>query len=201
MAGLLHNLAFRRGRPLHVTGVFCFCAAQVLARTGLPAFPGAQGFGSETPGGRGGRIVEVVNLDDAGPGSLRQALEVEEGPRIVVFRTGGTVELTRPIVMAGEEDSYVTIAGQTAPGGGIQLKNFGLWIRQGAHDIVVRFLRLRPGAYLPGADNTMDIDGLELYGDRGTQVYNIVLDHNSFEWGLDENASAWDWVTDVTFQW
>ena len=63
----------------------------------LPAFPGAEGYGSYTPGGHGGRIIEVTNLNDAGPGSLRDALEVQTGPRIVVFRISGMIELSTSI--------------------------------------------------------------------------------------------------------
>ena len=165
----------------------------------LPAFPGAEGFGAQTPGGRAGRVVEVTNLNDSGPGSLRQALEVEAGPRTVVFRTGGTIALNSRIKMAGEADSFVTVAGQTAPGDGIQLKNWGVQIRDGAHDIVIRHLRIRPGNG-SGAFTT-DIDPLEIWGSGGSHVYNIVVDHVSLEWAMDENSSAYAWATDITYQW
>src|SRR5690349_3267163 len=78
----------------------------------IPAFPGAEGFGSLSVGGRGGKVIEVTNLDDAGPGSLRAAVEVE-GPRIVVFRVAGTIELQSGLVVA---EPFITISGQTAPG-------------------------------------------------------------------------------------
>lgn len=79
------------------TWILLFVLTSVRAVYGLPAFPGAEGYGSDTPGGRGGRVIAVTHLRDAGPGSLRHALEVETGPRIVVFRVGGTIALTRPI--------------------------------------------------------------------------------------------------------
>ena len=105
--------------------VVCCChatAASQRTRVAPRAFPTAEGYGAETPGGRGGRVVWVTNTDDAGPGSLRQAMEAETGPRIVVFRTGGTITLARDITVS-EKNSFLTVAGQTAPGGGIQLKN------------------------------------------------------------------------------
>ncbi|MCU0224372.1 MAG: hypothetical protein MUF27_09930, partial [Acidobacteria bacterium] len=148
----------------------------------IPAFPGAEGFGAMTPGGRGGAVVEVTNLHDAGPGSLREALEVRTGPRTVVFRVSGTIELADWIVMKAA-NSFVTVAGQTTPGEGIQLKNYGLMLRDGIHDVVIRHLRIRPGDTTPGDWNK---DGATVYGYGGTPVYNILFDHVSFEWAIDE---------------
>ena len=99
----------------------------------LPAFPGAEGFGALTPGGRGGRVIEVTNLNDSGPGSFRAALEAT-GKRIIVFRVGGTIDLKSDINITGEARSYVTIAGQSAPGGGIQLRHHAIII--GVHDVL-----------------------------------------------------------------
>lgn len=102
----------------------------------LPAFPGAEGFGAESVGGRGGRILEVVNLDDTGPGSLRAAVEAE-GRRIVVFRVAGMIELRSELVLT---NPYITIAGQSAPGDGVMVKTHpsnprsALTIKGGAHD-------------------------------------------------------------------
>ena len=81
----------------------------------LPAFPGAQGFGAETPGGRGGDVIEVTTLADKGPGSLREALLMEK-PRIVVFRVSGTIELQSRILISDASRSFLTIAGQTGSG-------------------------------------------------------------------------------------
>src|ERR1043165_4106151 len=95
------------------------CAAGARAAD-LPAFPGAEGFGANTPGGRGGRVILVTNLDDAGPGSFRAACGAE-GPRIVVFQVGGTIKLKSPLTV---RNPFLTIAGQTAPGDGIALRDY-----------------------------------------------------------------------------
>src|SRR3954464_821176 len=85
----------------------------------LPSFPGAEGFGATTPGGRGGRVIAVTNLDDAGPGSFRAACEAD-GPRIVIFRLSGTIALKKPLVV---RNPFLTVAGQTALGDGVCLRD------------------------------------------------------------------------------
>src|SRR5689334_6751231 len=111
----------------------------------LPAFPGATGYGSATPGGRGGRVIEVTNLNDSGAGSLRAALTAS-GPRVVVFRIGGTIKITSNLVIS---NPYITIAGQTAPGGGIAIiGGKGFWIT--THDVIVRDVPFRRGPGSPG---------------------------------------------------
>src|SRR5262245_4118275 len=95
-------------------------ASREAAPSMVPAFPGAEGFGATTPGGRGGKVIAVTSLSDAGPGSFRAACEAE-GPRIVVFRVSGLITLTKKLVI---KNPYITIAGQTAPGDGICLRNF-----------------------------------------------------------------------------
>ena len=126
----------------------------------LPAFPGAEGFGAETPGGRGGGISEVTHLKDSGPGSFRAACEAEV-PRIGVFRTGGTIEVLSRIVIGSP---FVTIAGQTAPGDGILLKadpGFdGPIIQVASHDVVIRGLRIRRG---PNGRKGSSGDGLSIH--------------------------------------
>lgn len=146
----------------------------------IPAFPGAEGFGALSVGGRGGRVIEVTNLYDRGQGSLRAAMEAE-GPRIVVFRVGGTIRLRDTIRI---KDPYLTVAGQTAPGGGILLRGTDstlLRIENGAHDIIIRYLRLRNGS---GEANGFGYDNISINGG-----YNIILDHLSMSWSTDENAS------------
>lgn len=158
---------------------------------GVPAFPGAEGFGALTPGGRGGRVIAVINLDDAGPGSLRAAC-MAPGPRTVVFRTGGIIDLETDIKISAP---FLTIAGQTAPGNGICLR--GGTLRVCRHDVVIRYIRARPG----------DREAGVVFGNRdalkieGINVYNVVIDHCSFSWAVDENVSTWGTPHDVTIQW
>lgn len=163
---------------------------------GLPAFPGAEGFGCATAGGRGGDVLAVTNLDDAGPGSFRAAMQTA-GPRIVVFRVSGTVELRDQVVV---NDPYVTVAGQTAPGGGFTLKaaedNSSGLLEIRTHDVVVRFLRFRPGA--PTSVSGENVDGVNIWK---PDAHDVVIDHNSLSWAVDENASTWDDARDITFSW
>ncbi len=148
-----------------------------------PAFPGAEGFGANTIGGRGGRLIEVTNLNDSGPGSLRAAVAAE-GARIIVFRVAGTIELQKSLKI---DNPFITIAGQSAPGGGITLKGHELRIR--THDVIVRYLRIRTGP-------TANEDAVQLLG-----AENVILDHNSFSWSTDENAAATNGSKSITFQW
>ncbi|MCE7981963.1 MAG: pectate lyase [Caldilinea sp. CFX5] len=156
----------------------------------VPAFPGAEGFGAFAQGGRGGRIIEVTNLNSEGPGSLREAIAAT-GPRIVVFRVGGIIELTSRLSI---KEPYITIAGQTAPGGGITLKGSGVekdLLKISTHDVILRHLRVRHG---PGGDSGgVTIDG----GD----THDVILDHMSISWSVDENLTAWYDNQDITIQW
>lgn len=175
----------------------CMSAAdddEVDDTASIPAFPGAEGFGARTVGGRYGRVIEVTNLTDAGPGSLREALEAP-GPRIVVFRIGGTIETLSPITV---DDPYLTVAGQTAPGGGIALRASSAY-KQGSlivrtHDVVIRGLRFRTGASTELSDGRR---GLFITGG----AYNVVVDHCSIAWATDENVALLDGAHDITIQW
>jgi len=157
---------------------------------GLPSFPGAEGFGATTPGGRGGRVLHVTTLEDYAanepriPGSLRAALEAR-GPRIVVFEVGGYIELKRKLNIS---QPYLTLAGQTAPGDGVTLKNYGLDVD--APHVVIRYLRVRPGD-TAGTEQ----DGINVRAD------SVVIDHSSVSWGTDETLSISGDARDVTLQW
>ena len=152
----------------------------------IPAFPGAEGYGTQTVGGRGGKVIKVTNLNDSGPGSLREAIETE-GPRIVVFRVGGMIELQSAIVIT---HPYITIAGQTAPGDGITLKGYGENRIQATHDVIIRCIRFR-GVSKANQDCLNILHG----------SYNVVIDHCSFSWGTDEVISIVAKAHDVTIQW
>ena len=160
----------------------------------IPAFPGAEGFGSSTVGGRGGRVIEVTTLADSGPGSFRDAVTAV-GPRIIVFRVGGTIETLSMVTI---ENPFLTIAGQTAPGGGIALKASPDY-KQGSlairtHDVVVRGMRLRAGASTALSDSRR-----ALFVAGGS--YNVVIDHCSISWATDENVALVDGAHDITVQW
>ncbi len=152
----------------------------------IVAFPGAWGGGMFATGGRGGKVLAVTNLNDDGPGSLRAAV-VTPGPRIVVFRVSGTIDLQSDLVVT---HSNLTIAGQTAPGDGICLKRFPLKI-DGANDVVVRFLRVRPGD-----ESGRRHDGIEV-----RKAANIMIDHCSVSWTIDEAVNTWHWTKNLTVQW
>ena len=160
---------------------------------GLAAFPGAEGFGAQTPGGRGGTVLRVTNTRDSGPGSLRAALEAQ-GPRIVVFRTGGLIRLRSAIEI---RDPFVTVAGQSAPGDGIAIKGAPIVVR--THDVVLRYLRVRPGDG-PGEPATTR-DGITVDDTPRNEAHDVVVDHCSLSWAVDENADAWNAPRDVTYQW
>ena len=179
----------RRCLPLIGAGILALGPGALAAESPpvpppVPAFPGAEGYGARTRGGRGGRVIAVTNLDDSGPGSLRQAC-ASKGPRIVVFRVSGTIALKSPLSIS---NPYITIAGQTAPGDGVCLKDHPL--RIGADEVVIRYLRVRTGG-ASGADS----DAVEGRGRK-----NIIIDHVSASWSIDETMSIYH-CQNVTVQW
>lgn len=147
----------------------------------LPAFPGALGWAAATPGGRGGQIIRVTNLDSDGPGSLRAAIEAD-GPRIVVFEVGGVIDLGRRTLKV--QNPFITIAGQTAPSPGVTLIRGGMDVA--THDVVLQHIRIRPGnadqAWMSGWDEDS----------FSTQAgaYRVIVDHCTLTWATDENMSA-----------
>lgn len=151
----------------------------------LPAFPSAEGWGAQAVGGRGGRILEVTNLNDAGPGSFREAVEAS-GPRIVVFRVAGIITLEDVVHI---RNPYITIAGQSAPGGGILLRgrpHVGviIYIRgPKAHDVIIRYLRIRQGK-MPEFHQTGETIQIR-------EGHNIIIDHVSASWTNDEVVESW----------
>jgi pectate lyase len=161
----------------------------------LPVFPGAEGFGSHTVAGRGGKVIEVTSLADDGPGSLRAAIN-DPNPRIIVFRVSGIIEIQSELQI---REPFVTIAGQTAPGGGICIKGAGITVV--THDVLIQHLRVRPGNEGP-VDADIN-DAVAILGSHGDieGAYNVVIDHISASWGEDETISTWYGAHDVTISW
>ncbi len=170
---------------------FALLAKDWLKQFELPAFPGAEGWGATTPGGRGGRFIKVTNLNTAGPGSLAEACSAP-GPRIVVFEVSGVingdVRITQP---------YITIAGQTAPGAGITIEGMLGSYNYGVHDVIVRHLRMRRQRAYDESGDCIQMGGLGL---EGTGTYNLILDHLSLSWGNDEEIDFYH-THDATVQW
>ncbi len=148
-----------------------------------PAFPGAEGFGKYTMGGRGGRVHEVTNLNDSGPGSLRDACDAK-GPRIVVFRVSGTIPLKSRLRI---RNPYITIAGQTAPGDGICVKGYQTEFE--ADHVIIRYVRFRLGD-----ENRQESDSF------GGQGQYAMIDHCSASWSVDETFSI-NKASNLTAQW
>ena len=172
-------------------------APQGLAPVGTPAsdilaFPSAEGHGRFALGGRGGRVFHVTHLGDSGPGSLRAAIEAR-GPRTIVFETAGTITLASPLKVS---QGRVTLAGQTAPGGGVTLRGQPLIIA--ADDVVIRHIRVRLGDETGVQEDAVTVS-------RGRR---IIIDHVSASWSVDETLSVGSrydppeqGVYDVTVQW
>jgi pectate lyase len=168
----------------------------VEPQVGLPVFPGAEGFGTRTTAGRGGKVIEVTSLANDGPGTLREAINVTS-PRIIIFRVSGIIELKSELQIL---NPFVTLAGQTAPGGGICIKGAGIAIM--THDVLIRHIRVRPGNKGPvDADINDAISILGQYAGQNDDAYNIVLDHISASWGEDETVSTWYGAHDITISW
>jgi pectate lyase len=153
-----------------------------LPQAVIPAFPGAEGAGRFSFGGRGGRVFIITNLADSGPGTLREACE-SAGPRTVLFNVAGIIHLDMPLHIRAP---YMTISGQTAPGDGICIA--GQTTHVDTHDVVLRYLRFRRGQ-----TNVFERD--DALG--GSPVGNIIVDHCSTSWGLDENLSMYRHMFDA----
>ena len=154
----------------------------------LPAFPGAEGSGALTPGGRGGDVYHVTNLNDSGPGSLRSGVQTAAGPRTIVFDLSGTIFLQSKLSI---NKPFLTLAGQTAPGAGITVAGWTTAVTD-THDVIVRYLRFRPGDV--NCPNYQD-DGFTV--DRSNKV---IVDHVSASWSVDETLSVTE-SDKVTIQW
>ena len=147
-----------------------------LPQAAIPAFPGAEGGGMFSIGGRGGQVLVVSNLNDDGPGSFREACEAA-GPRIVIFNVAGIIRLKDRVRIRAP---YITISGATAPGDGVCIA--GNTVEVETHDVVIRHMRFRRGA-TDAAERNDSIGG--------NPIGNLIIDHVSASWGLDENMSMY----------
>jgi pectate lyase len=167
----------------------CFlCTTDIYGQT--LAFPGAEGFGAYSKGGRGGDVYHVTNINDSGPGSLRFGIYSADGPRTIVFDVSGTIKLKSPLEV---NKDCITIAGQTAPGDGICLRDYNFSIS--ANNVIVKYIRSRPG------DETGEqVDAISINSGK-----NIIVDHCSASWSIDEVLSCstgeCNKIDSVTVQW
>lgn len=170
--------------------LICFLSLMCFSLTGQsrtvnsltgPLFPGVTGYGTDTPGGRGGRIIRITTLSRDGTGSIAEAIKAT-GPRIVVFEVAGIIDLAGKSL--GILNPFITIAGQTAPNPGITFIRGSINI--GAHDVIIRHIRVRPGEAGHAKGSGWEVDGISTVGG----AWNVIIDHCSLTWATDENLSA-----------
>jgi hypothetical protein len=159
----------------------------------LPVIPGAAGFGMDTVAGRRGTVIKVTNLKASGPGSLKACASDFNGPRICVFEVSGIIRITEDMMVRWNN---LTIAGQTAPSPGIMIRGAALRIQ--ASDVLVQHIRVRAGDDSVGPDPA-NRDSFKIEGTTTKPVKNIIIDHCSFSWAVDELASVWGVHDNVTF--
>ncbi len=192
-----------------ITPIYHFLLSSDAGKQKERAFPEAQGGGAGAKGGRGGIVYEVINLNDSGTGSLRYGLtaaEYKNVPRTIVFKVGGYIHLQHTILV--RDDSFITIAGQTAPGDGIAVvfpssPDGGVFEFRNTHDVIMRYIRIRKGG-APPEQYRQQGSNLSIIGDS----YNIIVDHCSIGWAGDENFGMFNVHPggtvvpyNITFQW
>ena len=164
----------------------------VAASAAVPIIPGANGFGTTTAAGRGGQVYRVTSLAESGTGTLKACID-QKGPRVCVFEVSGMIKLTQNLPI---RNPNITIAGQTAPSPGITLRGASVIIK--TSDVLIQHIHVRPGDD-PSGPSPDNRDALRIEGDEGTPIVrNVVIDHCSFSWSIDEMASAWQNWDNIT---
>jgi pectate lyase len=178
-----------RPATLLATALALCGAATVQA---LPVIPGAAGFGMDTKAGRGGTVFRVTNLNASGSGSLKACIDANV-PRTCIFEVSGVIRITSDLMI---RNSQIRIAGQTAPSPGIMIRGAAILIA--ASDVLIQHIRVRTGDDTngPSPDNR---DSLRISGTATKSVRNVVIDHCSFSWSIDEIASTWGPHDNITF--
>jgi len=163
-----------------------FCLFGFRARSQISAFPGAEGYGANASGGRGGDVYYVTNLNDSGSGSLREGINAATNSRTIPFKVSGNINLLSGLNV---NQPRITIAGQTAPGDGVCLQNYPIYLQ--ADDLIIRHIRTRLGTNAQQEADSMWINN----------GHRIIVDHCSASWSVDETLSATDTAKDLTVQW
>jgi pectate lyase len=158
----------------------------------VPVIPGAAGYGMSTAAGRGGAVYRVTNIKADGAGSLKACIDAS-GARTCIFEVSGVIALTADMTI---RNGKLTIAGQTAPSPGIMIRGGAFKIH--TSDVLIQHLRFRVGDAATGPDPA-NRDALKIEGAEGAPVQNIVIDHCSFSWSIDEIASVWGPHDNITF--
>ena len=186
-----HAFLRRAKKPatLLATALALGSAATVQA---IPVIPGSEGYGMETKAGRGGKVYKVTNVNASGSGSLKACIDAS-GPRTCVFEVSGVIKFTSDLII---RNSQLRIAGQTAPSPGIMIRGAG--IRITTSDVLIQHIRVRTGDDSNGPDPD-NRDSLLIGGTESKPARNVVIDHCSFSWSIDELVSAWGPHDNITF--
>lgn len=166
------------------------CGLAPLANA-VPVLPGAIGHGITTPAGRGGKVIRVTNTNADGSGSLKACVDAS-GPRVCVFEVSGTITLPDDLTF---RNRYITVAGQTAPSPGITLRGAGVLVK--TSDVLIQHIRVRPGDSASGEPPT-NRDALKIEAPSTAPISNVVIDHCTFTWSVDEIASAWQYWNNIS---